>query len=239
MRLALSSGAAPDLDLAALLATCARRGVDAVELVSAHAHGVGPGMSEEEISRVGRELVSRGVRLTALHLADDDLWDAREAARLSAGLGTPIVARGIGAGAAVAIATLGGRILLAHGTDPDEARAAAEMAESLGSASAGTAWEVRPGDDAPDAIASVLDALPGGPAYVRLHGGGPEAAEQGGRGVGALLSRLALLRFAGPLVITPSTPRYHYVWRAWLGRAGGWGCGSKVGSDSIHSLGPA
>lgn len=73
--------------------------------------------------------------------------------------------------------------------------------------------------------------------YIRFRGGGPEAAQQSGLGVGALMARLALARFAGPLVLAPSTPKYRYIWHAWLGRAGGWGCGSKQADASLVSLG--
>ena len=42
----------------------------------------------------------------------------------------------------------------------------------------------------------------------------------------------------GPLVLRPSSPSYHYIWRAWLGQAGGWGCGSKAADASLVSLDP-
>ena len=245
MRLALSSAAAPDLELTELLATCARRGMEGLELVSGDGHGVAPGLGSRDVARLRRELASSPVRLTGLHVRENAMDDAPELARLSISFGIPLVVpvgsgdRAILGRIAVIVAAERGRILIRHGTNDEEAEAAEEIVASLGCIAAGTAWEVRPGLDDPAAAARLLDRRAAHLRYVRLHGGGPEAAEQGGHGVGSLMSRLALQRFVGPLVLAPSTPRYHYAWSAWLGRAGGWGCGSKVGSQSIHMLQPA
>ena len=54
--------------------------------------------------------------------------------------------------------------------------------------------------------------------------------------VGAVIGVRRRPAFDGPLVLSPSDAAYHYAWSAWLGRAGGWGCGSKSGETTIHSL---
>lgn len=47
MKLALCSGAAPDLSWREVLEVCAGRGLSAVELVAEHAHGIGPGTAPD------------------------------------------------------------------------------------------------------------------------------------------------------------------------------------------------
>lgn len=240
MRLTLSSAAAPELALPELLEACARRGFDGVELVTGHAHGVGPGLESRELGRLRREVAGSGVRLAGLYLAPEHAGDAPELARLSIAFGAPLMAPvGVGerdmlARVAVIMAAEKGELLLRH--DTGGAAAAAEVAASIGCGCLGTAWQIDPHRDDAAEVAAVLGRAAGRARYVRLLGGGPETAGQTGLGVGALMARLALARFGGPLVLAPSEAAYHYAWRAWLGRAGGWGCGSKVGEASIHSL---
>jgi hypothetical protein len=242
MRLTLSSAAAPELELPELLEACARRGLAGLELVAGHAHGIAPGIESREVAKRRRELAAGEVRLTGLYLPAAGKHDAAELARLSIAFGVPLVAPVEIAGpevlarVAVIIAAEGGRLLLRHDTSEAAAVAAAEIVASIGTASVGTAWQIQPHLDDPAEVAAVLAHASPYLRYIRLLGGGPEAARQTGLGVGPLMSRLALARYAGPLVLAPSDPTYHYAWRAWLGRAGGWGCGSKVADGSIYSL---
>ena len=244
MGLALSSAAAPELELPELLATCARRGIEGLELVAGHAHGVAPGIGSREVARLRRELASARVRLTGLYLGEEMVDGVAEAARLAIAFGVPLVAPvAVGSpavlgGIAAMVVAEGGRILIRHGMDQEEASAVEELVEAHGCNALGVAWELRPRLDDPAATAAILRRIPARLAYIRLHGGGPEAEEMHGRGVGALMSRLAAGRYAGPLVLTPSTPRYRQAWRGWLGRTRGWGCGSQVEAQSLHSLQP-
>jgi hypothetical protein len=100
------------------------------------------------------------------------------------------------------------------------------------------AWQIDDGcDDAAGDCARILRHA-GLLAYVRLVGGGPETALQEGRGIGAVMRQLALSGFAGPLILTPSSPRYRLAWARWLGRRGGWGCGGKTGDAATLRLAP-
>lgn len=239
MRLVLSSAAAPDLALADLVAAGVRRGLPALELVSGDAHGVAAYLAADTL----RSLVARaGGEVAAFRAAGAREARSPAAARLSAELGAPVVAPrgafvpGDVPGLARVYADAGGTLLLTHGSDPAEALALRWAAEGAPGGSVGLAWEVRPGADEPGDARGVLDAAGGLLRLVRLHGGGPESAAQEGQGIGALMARLALGRWAGPLVLAPSTPAYRRAWSAWLGRAGGWGCGSRQRDDSLVVL---
>jgi hypothetical protein len=71
--------------------------------------------------------------------------------------------------------------------------------------------------------------------YIRFIGGGPEAALQEGRGIGTLMGRLALAGYNGAVILAPSATRYRVAWESWLGRRGGWGCGSKsAAAELVH-----
>lgn len=61
---------------------------------------------------------------------------------------------------------------------------------------------------------------------VRLYGGGPEQHDQQGRGVGTLLTDLALSHYTGPIVLNPSTPHQLPRWHTWLESRKPTGCGS-------------
>ena len=73
--------------------------------------------------------------------------------------------------------------------------------------------------------------------HIRIAGGGPEAALQEGRGVGALMARLALAGYDGVLILSPGAPAYRVAWETWLGQRGGWGCGSRASDPSLVVLG--
>jgi hypothetical protein len=243
MQLSLSSAAAPEAALAELLAACARRGLAALELVEGHAHGLGPEWGTGDGEALRSATRGAGVALCALYVTSPGRHALGDAARVAAELAVPVV---VPAPALVGdllpravrrCADAGAALLLAHGSDPAQVEALLEQLAALpGGESVGLAWEVRPETDDPDGMAGVPAVAGRRLRYVRLHGGGPESARQTGHGVGALMARLALARYGGPVVLTPSNPQYHYIWRAWLGRAGGWGCGSKQSDSSLVTL---
>jgi hypothetical protein len=242
MQLGLSSLAAPDAGAAELLAACARRGLATLELVAGGSHGVGPDTSAAEVEALRRSADSVAVEIAAFRAADLAQALSPEAAALSAALGAPVIApRGAIADAeldeaAQRYAAAGGTLLLSLGADVDEARALRTALDRPWREALGLAWEARPSSDDLADVRALLDAVGNRLRHVVLYGGGPEAAQQTGQGVGALMGRLALARYAGALVLAPSTPSYHRVWHAWLGRAGGWGCGSKVSDVSLVTL---
>ncbi|HEY8485217.1 MAG TPA: hypothetical protein VIL13_11430 [Longimicrobiales bacterium] len=238
MRLALSTAAAPDLGLAELIDACVRRGLAGLELVSGDAHGVGPECPVEELAEARRAAEAAGIAIAAFRAADRAEACSRAAARLSAVCRAPVILPRDTAGipedelvaAARVFAEEGGVLLVAHGTDAEAVAALRRAIEQAPAGSLGLAWDVDPGDPGLVArLGAVLDAAGPHLRHVLLIGGGPEAAGQEGRGVGPLMGRLALARYDGAIALAPSTPRYRYAWGAWLGRRGGWGCGSRAG----------
>ncbi|HEY0672955.1 MAG TPA: hypothetical protein VGD27_11835 [Longimicrobiales bacterium] len=73
--------------------------------------------------------------------------------------------------------------------------------------------------------------------HITLRGGGPEAAQFEGRGIGGLMARLALMNYRGVLALAPSSTSVLPVWRTWLRRGRNWGCGSKTADPSLIQLG--
>ncbi len=240
----LSSNAAREAKLAELLAACGRRGLAGLELVQGDAHGLAPEMAKHCFDAVETALKTTGVTLQVLRqLQVGEMRETAAAAELAARFGAALVvpAEELDAPAVARLGSIGreagARILLAHRSDAPTAASLRRSIEAADDAShLGLAWDVHPGEDDPYALVRVMEAAGRHLAYVRLHGGGPEAEQQTGRGVGSLVARLTLARFRGPLVLTPSTSRYHYIWRAWLGAGRGWGCGSKKSDDSLVAL---
>lgn len=135
--------------------------------------------------------------------------------------------------AAPRFADAGAMLLLACSGDLAEIERLRRWVEAAPAGSMGLAWDVAPGDGAlavPEAPLAVGD---GHIRHIRLYGGGPESMGQEGLGVGGLMGALALSGFTGALALAPSDRRYRYAWGAWLGRKGGWGCGSKAGSETV------
>jgi hypothetical protein len=233
MRLVLSSEAAPDLDSSTLVEVAARRGFSGVELVAGHAHGVDPHRPG------GWNRCSMAVAFRAGSAAGAS---SPEAAALSATLNAPIVAPACADSAALALevgetfATAGGELLIEHGSDPATVAALRQEIERAPVFPLGLAWEIDPEADDLSVAREILRAAGPHLKLIRLRGGGPEAARQEGLGVGALMAHLTLARFSGSFVLSPSEARFHYVWSAWLGRTGGWGCGSKTADDSLVQL---
>lgn len=232
MRLGLSSAAAADADVDTLLAACARRGLAALELRAGDAHGV----SDVESARAAAVLASDwGVAFAGLRTAASADVDSISA--LTEQLDAPVL---------VAAGSIGDRMndardLVARGVQAlvEVSGPASAWLATLEGADTNVAWQI---DDTVTDLAAdvqrVLRAIPGRLRYVRLLGGGPEAAMADGRGIGELMGQLALARFGGPLIVAPSSPRYHVIWEAWLGRRGGWGCGSKADREVVQ-LSPA
>src|SRR5690606_7561036 len=128
----------------------------------------------------------------------------------------------------------GGQALVAtHGPADDWMRV-------LRDAGAPFAWDVDASarDVTADAILVLRDSSIV-PACIRLIGGGPEAAMLEGHGIGNLMGRLALAGFDGAVVLAPSADRYRVAWSTWLGRRGGWGCGSKAEDRDLVRLATA
>ena len=239
MRLALSSAAAPDASFDELLAACARRGFAAVELEAGHAHGISPSAGLEAASAVAERAARVGIGIAAVRLDDvASVLDPRTP-RLAVALGAPVVVRVEGEiastvrAAAPLFAEAGATLLLASSGDVDEIGRLRGWVEAASTGALGLAWDVTPGDPQIRVPAAVLEAAAGHIRHIRLHGGGPETMGQEGLGVGRLMSALALSGYTGTLALAPSDPRFRYAWGAWLGRKGGWGCGSKTGSDTV------
>lgn len=242
MRLTLSSAAAPAATWAELLEAARRRGFAALELVEGDAHGIGPASSAAELARLRARAESHAVRIAAYRVASAADAARPAVARLAAALDAAVVAPAdtVDIASLDALADLyrssGAMLLLAHGTAPEVTAALGHALAQPGRESLGFAWDVRPEADDLGRAPAVLEAAGGRLRLVRLYGGGPEAATQTGQGVGALFGRLTLARYGGPLVLTPSTPRYRQAWGAWLGRVAGWGCGSKTADASLVQL---
>jgi hypothetical protein len=232
VRLTLSSSAAPESTLGDLLETCQRRGFAGLEL------DVPSGQSGTEgaVESVRRRAEGAGVRITALRM---DLAGATEETSLGAALSlgapvvVPLVAEVEARALAERYAAAGARLAFIVRTNPDAARIVRRIADAVGPDSIGLGWDIRPERDESSAIPEMLAAAGSRLQYVRLYGGGPETETQTGLGVGALIARLAIARFQGPLVLTPSDDRYHRAWSSWLGRRSGWGCGKTADPDLV------
>jgi hypothetical protein len=242
MRLGLSSEAAPDLTLPELVDACGNRGLTSLEVVGGGGHGIEASLTAAAAGAVVRLVEKAGVSLAALYLRVIEEEPLENALRAASLMRTPLLLslpepRSAEAGDIVREAsTAGCRILFLHRSDADVVESLADAVRTRPPGAAGLAWEVDPRRDEPGAWTSVLRIAGSSLAYVRLRGGGPESLEQTGLGVGALMARLALSAFQGPLVLTPSDRRYHRAWRSWLGRGGGWGCGSKQADGVIEPL---
>lgn len=234
MLLGLSSAAAPDATLDVLLAAAERRGLAVLELRDGDAHGVVPGDGGAS-ARAAVELAA------AAKVALSGYRSARVAhdlalARLSYALGAPVILDGrddvatridrarqmVAAGGDVAVVVRGDSVV--------------GDAALIAAAGLALAWDANPTSGPLGATAeSLLQRYPRKLRHIRLVGGGPEIEMQHGKGVGELMRQLALARYAGTLILAPSTPGFRVAWRNWLGYRRGWGCGSKTtGSSLVH-----
>jgi len=229
MRLGLSSAAAADADVDTLLAASARRGLAALELRDEDMHGVSDATSAAAAAVLASDF---GVAIAGLRITSAAPPASTNAAAVAARLDAPVLA---------AHGSTAERIAAVQAFEARGVRAMVEVSgpadgwlTDVARAGADVAWQI---DDSVSDMAGDLrliqSTVPGRLRYVRLLGGGPEAAMADGRGIGALMGQLALARFDGPLIVAPSSPRYHVAWGAWLGRRGGWGCGSKAERDVV------
>jgi hypothetical protein len=241
MRLVLSSAVAPSAPLDELMEAAARRGMAGVELVSGHAAADRRGVGADP--GPGADAVAAPAPVMALLEAEgtDADVEGHDLGALARELGVPALVR----------------CSVDGGPGPGEAldrvgeirRAGAEAMVLLPTAGLETALDALPADEpvAWDADprardltgpgAWLLDGAGARLRHVRLRGGGPEAVEQEGRGVGSLMARLAVAGYAGTVALAPSGPRYRVIWDAWLGRRGGWGCGSRSEDRTLVTLG--
>ena len=233
MRLGLSSAAAPEAGAEGLVTACAARGLTALELRAGDGHGIGTGdrMSADAADvlalAAGSSVDIAGYRTT-------DSRDALSLARLSTALCTAIIIADECDMAervhrARRIVDAGGRALVAASGAPSAWHAA------LTASGLDFAWEVdAAAGDVSEAAGPILRQP--GLRYIRFVGGGPEASLQEGRGIGTLMGSLALAGYDGPVILTPSSTRYRVAWETWLGRRGGWGCGSKSSAPELVHL---
>lgn len=235
MRLGLCSGAAPEASLEELVEAAARRGLTALELREGDGHHVGVADPLIAAAVVERAAAS-GVTITGYRAIQSS--DPRTLARLGELLGAPILVDGPAdiptrVSRAVAIRDDGADAAVAVRGREAVTDAAAVYGQGLN-----VAWDVEPGSVPPGPTVAML--LKGaGPRlrHIRLHGGGPEADLNEGKGIGEMTGRLALAGYAGTVILTPTSPRYRIAWHTWLGRRGGWGCGSKTAEPDLVRLG--
>jgi sugar phosphate isomerase/epimerase len=239
MRLGLSTAAVPDWPLEAIVEACARRGLQAIELVAGHGHDVHPGAAQADVRAAGERMRERGIASVLLRPADAAIALEPATMRLAALLGAGVIVAGadVNDAALEAARAVAGAphaaLLLAHGTDAAEAERIRLLAKRQ---DCGLSWRVDPARDRLEELAAtILDAAGAQLQHIHLLGSGPESAASEGRGIGALLATLALRGWDGALTLAPSSPDRLPVWRLWLGRAS-WGCGSRTGEDALVHL---
>lgn len=235
MRLGLSSAAAPEASLGELLEAAARRGLRGLELREGDAHGVDP-MRLLLAAGTPDEAAARSVEITGYRVTSP--LDPRRLARLGELLRATILVdapcdRDIRISRALGVASEGGSVaLVVRGPEVmEDARAGCSAGLDL-------AWDAHPETGALGWMAAALlgefgDRL----RHIRLYGAGPETELHHGSGIGEMMGRLALAGYSGTVILTPTSTRYRVAWRTWLGRQGGWGCGSKVADPTLVSLG--
>ena len=235
MRLGLSSAAAPDATLDELIAICGRRGLAALELRESDGHGVSGAPGGVGGAEAQERARAAGVEITGFRSSTggEDL----ALARMAAAAGAPVLVDG---GCCVSsrvdraggLSSVGADIAVVLGGDVSN-----ETLERAIGCGCQLAWnvDVSAGDAGATAV-RFLDRLGECLRHVRILGGGPEAAMQEGKGVGELMARLALAGYTGTIILSPSSTMYRVAWRNWLGRRGGWGCGSKQEDPSLVRL---
>ena len=235
MRLGLSSAAAPDASLDELLGACARRGLEALELRAGDAHGVD---REDALAALLAAECARaaGVTISGYRVAGSE--DPLRLARLCEALGAPVLLADEGD---IAQRVVSARRLAAAGADVVvvvRGAAVCRDADAIAALGLALAWDAEPAERPLGRDAETL-LRDHGPRlqHIALFGGGPEAVMHEGRGVGELMGRLALAGYTGTLTLTPGARKYDVAWQTWLGRRGGWGCGSKTSDRTLVDLG--
>lgn len=224
MGLSLTSTAAPHLDLDARGAACLGRGLDGQELVLDAA-----GALE---ALVGKTSASQA-HIVALRVETLDPTSAPAVALLAAKWQVPVsvsaqaVERADYKAIGAVFSAAGAKLHLGHGTDLVETMSLITALEHDGlTGILGLAWELRPSTQRLDDAGAVLFAAREHLGLVRLYGGGPEQHDQEGKGLGTVLTDLALSRYSGPTVLCPSSPEQLPRWEKWLESRKPTGCGS-------------
>ncbi len=225
MRTALSSAAAPGASLEELLAGLARHGLAALELRLGDGHAIHRDTPPSALAEARRQLSRAGVQVTGLLDADGSAPapDVVRALGTKWVLGAPLPLHARLERADWARATgMPVAVVVSGPAAPTEAREVRRAGHAV-------VWEAHP-DHAPlePLCDGVMTSCAGTLAGVRLCGGGPEGSLHEGRGIGGVMTRLTLAGFGGALILAPSDRKYHLAWDNWLGRHGGWGCGSKA-----------
>lgn len=231
MRLGLSSNAAPDATLDELLAACRRRGLAALELDAGDGHGIGGGTTAIGGAAARSLADEAGVIISGFH-ADSDIADDRVASVASAA-DTPVLVGGGSTAERVRRAT-GLASAGVEATIVVDGDAPPDTIERILATGCPLAWDVSLGAAAAATAERLLRGAGDRLRHVRLAGGGPESDLQDGQGIGDLMATLALAGFDGTLVLRPSSPRFRLAWQSWLGRRGGWGCGSKADRSFVR-----
>jgi hypothetical protein len=245
MRLGISTDAAPGFTLGELARSCGHRGLRALELVEGHAHGIGLHTTAGDARSVRRLLADAGVTRVAFRPAAPDGALAPAVAELAGHLGADVV---VPADLALAepqsfleasrwCARGGGRLVVLHETDAAQVERSRALVSRAPVGTALLGWHA---DPATACIASHAAAMlyAAGPLLeqVRLRGSGPESPASEGKGIGALMARLALAGYQGSIMLAPTSAETLPVWRIWLGRSSGWGCGSKASGGALFQL---
>lgn len=231
MGLAISTRVAPELTLPALAAACRSRGLDGLEL----------DLVANDLETIEPRIQGTDARLVSLRISTIEPVDALALCKLSARYGIPvsISAKALSPEALSGIAnTFRGetaKLLLEAGTNLDEMLALlATIRLAKASPMVGIAWEIRPSKEDLEDASAVLFACREHLGLVRLYGGGPEQREQDGRGLGMLLTDLALSRYTGPIVLSPSREETLLRWAQWLASKKSAGCGTMAEASRIE-----
>ena len=224
MGLALTSSAALHLESGARGAACRARGLDGQELVLD---------CDEAHDALASGASATAAHVVAIRTSAIDRATAPVFALLARHWQIPVSVPGDGvepdnlAAIGAVFTAAGARLGIGHATDIDETLALiADIDEAGAAGSVGLCWEVRPSTESQDEAAPVLFAARERLVIVRLYGGGPEQHDQGGQGIGSLLTSLAISRYSGLIALNPSTPAQLPRWHAWLESKKPTGCGS-------------
>lgn len=237
MHTGVSSAVVPAASLAELVLGAARHGLSVLELRAGDGHGVSASLTSEA-GALAQVVEVIGVSpVTISSYRDSGEESVAKLAALSRVLGASILVDGPSAvaerliraqqlrddGASVAV--------VVRGTD------AVVDALAITGAGHAVAWDAAPSDENLGAqAAAMLTACGDALRQVCIAGGGPESSLHEGRGIGALMARLALAAYGGTVIVAPSSPSYHRLWEQWLGKRPGWGCGSHASDASLVTL---
>lgn len=74
------------------------------------------------------------------------------------------------------------------------------------------------------------------PTHIILRGGGPEAVQFEGRGIGSLMAQLSVAGYRGFVILSPTGRATRQLWKTWLFSRRNWGCGSKTSDPSLVEI---